>query len=198
MLLVMNSTATVQQDAATSLAESTVVLFRHQIRSLLSGVIGAGMSPHRALELANAEALPFIEDGFQGYASHEEGLVDLLSAQGGCVNVAEACKMFRKPTPITRQALTRLIRQGEVIAYRTGGGSYSLPVWQFRPTGGLLKGLPEVLAEIRKSVPGAGPMEPFTILLQEHPLTKGRIPLDALREGNLAAVMEVVRSHAEG
>jgi len=194
----MNSTATVQTREATSLAESTVELFRHQVRSLLAGVIGAGMSPQRALELTNAEALPFIEDALPGYSSHEEGLADLLSAEGGCVAVAEACKLFRRPTPITRQALTRLIRQGEVIAYRTGGGSYSLPVWQFRPTGGLLKGLPEVLAEIQKSVPGAGPMEPFTILLQEHPLTNGRTPLEALRDGDLAAVLDVVRSHAEG
>ena len=111
-----------------------------------------------------------------------------------CVGVREACGLFRKPKPVTRQALIAQIRKRGVIGYRTAGGRYLIPVWQFRPGGGVVEGLPEVLRVIRTSIPGNDPLTPFTFLLQANPVTDGRSPLAVLREGEIEKVLLAVKA----
>jgi hypothetical protein len=112
------------------------------------------------------------------------------------VEVGEARLMFRKPGGVTRQALATQIRKGNVLAYRSGGGDYQVPVWQFRPEGGVLNGLPEVLAAVRDKLDDSQPLTAFAFLLQAHPLTGGRPPLEALKEGRLEAVLAAVEADA--
>jgi len=173
-------------------------IFQSQIRSLLTSIVAAGLKPRDAIELATKEALPLLENEANGYAAPEEGIAKLIQAEGGCVPVAEAIKLYRRPTPVTRQALAAQIRRGEVVAYLTGSGSYSVPVWQFKPTGGMLDGLQNTLARIREKIPNAGLVEPFVILLQAHPLADGLRPIDLLRKGEVDRVLEVVDAYAAG
>jgi hypothetical protein len=84
------------------------------------------------------------------------------------------------------------IRKGDVIAYHGGGRHYAVPVWQFRREGGVLGGLPEVLRALRTEVPGYGQLSPFAFLLQGDPVTDGRSPLAALRDGETRNVLEAV------
>ena len=111
-----------------------------------------------------------------------------------CVGVRESCGLFGKHKPVTRQALIAQIRKGCVIGYRGAGGRYLIPVWQFRPGGGVLEGLPEVLRAIRTSIPGNDQMTPFAFLLQANPMTDGRSPFAALREGEIEKVLLAVKA----
>jgi hypothetical protein len=97
---------------------------------------------------------------------------------------------------VSRQALNEQVKSGKLIAYRSGGGALILPVWQFRPEGGTLEGLDQVISNLREKIPGYGPMVPFTFFLQEHPVTGGKTPLDALRAGKLDQVLAAVRADA--
>jgi hypothetical protein len=119
----------------------------------------------------------------------------MLDAEGGCVSISKACRLFRKPKPVTRQMLTAQIRKGNVIAYHRRGGIYLVPVWQFRPKGGVLNGLTEVLHALRSRIPGYGQLYPFTFFLQADPVTSGRKPLVALRNGEIEKVLDAVDGH---
>jgi hypothetical protein len=127
-------------------------------------------------------------------ATAEEGLASLVEAEGGCVSVTKAFELLRKPDPVTGQALNEQIRAGEIVAYKTGGGEYLVPVWQFQPEGGLLPGMRLVLQKIRE-IPGADPLSPFAFFLQAHPLTGGKRPIDALRSGQIENVLEAVAAN---
>jgi hypothetical protein len=150
----------------------------------LSGLLGNALRERLAAPVA------------AGHATSDEGLSALLEAEGGCVDVAAARLLFRKPHGVTRQAVSLQIRSGKLLAYRSGGGDYLLPIWQFRPEGGVWEGLPEVLAAVREHLDAESPLTAFAFLLQAHPLTGGRPPLVALREGRLAEVLAAVEADA--
>jgi len=135
------------------------------------------------------------QDRDDGRAPPEVGRSILLNAEGGCVGVSEACRLLRKPRPVTKQALMSAIRKGTVIAYHKGGGNYAVPVWQFQRAGGVVEDLPEVLHTLRTKAVGYGQISPFTFLLQADPVTDGRTPLAALRAGELQKVLDAVDAH---
>jgi hypothetical protein len=167
-----------------------------QVRTAFQSALKAGVPTRVFLDMVSADARPqIVEEPLRdGYATAEEGLSVLLSAEGGCVDAAGARVRFRPPTGVSRQTISEKIRAGELIAYRTGGGTWALPVWQFRPQGGLLPGLPEVLAKIHDKLAHFGELFPFTFFLQSDPVTGGRTPLDALRAGESTAVLTALDS----
>jgi hypothetical protein len=176
---------------------ATLNAFRRQMRSTVAFAVESGLPTDVAIELAGNEWRTVIDEPVrEGFATPEEGLVGLLEEEGGCVTIADACKLFRPSKPVSRQSLSKRIRAGEMIAYRTGGDIYLVPVWQFNKTGGLIDGLPEVLAAISKKIPGAGELSPFTFFLQADPITQGRTPLEALRAGDLEQVLAAVEARA--
>lgn len=180
---------TVNRDPATQVITA-------QLKSLLEVAHQLGVSLQRMTQLmgdAVREQLPQVLR--QGYASPDEGLTSLLTAQGGCVEVEKARYLFRKPLGVTRQGLAQQIRKGQVLAYRSGGGDYLVPVWQFRPEGGVWEGLPAVMSAIREQLDDS-PVAVFAFLLQAHPHTGGRPPLEALKEGDLAAVLAAIDADA--
>jgi hypothetical protein len=138
---------------------------------------------------------PHAERRGNGRATAKEGRRTLLNAEGGCVGIREARGLFRKQVPVSRQVLTAQIRKGSVIAYRLGNNRYAIPVWQFRPEGGFLDGLPAVLRALRRRVPGFGQLSPFTFFLQADPVTDGRTPLATLRSGEIGKVLDAVDGH---
>jgi hypothetical protein len=169
----------------------------NQIGSLVESALDIGLSVHtlsRLMGNALRSHLPFqISTGF---ATADEGLEMLLTAEGGCVDVNEARLLFRKPGGVTRQALAAQIRKGHVLAYRSGGGDYRVPVWQFRKEGGVLEGLPEILAAIREKLDAENPLTAFSFLLQAHPMTGGKPPLETLKAGKLEDVLAAVEADA--
>lgn len=188
--------ATAEANAESNAPASTLLLLQKQMRFLVTTAVESGVPALEVARMAGAEIRPYLDKAIRdGFATPEEGLSDLLGAEGGCVSVAGACKLFRKPKPVTRQALTEQIRNGEVIAYRTGGGHYMVPVWQFRREGGVIDGVPQVLKAIREQIPGGGQLAPFTFFLQADPITGGRTPLEALKAGDLVQTLEAVAGH---
>ena len=178
-------------------AEAATFVLRQQVLSWFETAKKIGVPGRVFLELVSATARPFIEEDLrEGYATPEEGLARLLTAEGGCVDAAKARNLFHKPHGISRQALSERIRAGELIAYRTGGDRWVLPVWQFRPEGGLLAGLPEVLQKIREKVPQSSHLFPFTFFLQADPVCGGRTPLETLRTGEVDTVLRAVDGFA--
>ncbi|HRE82367.1 MAG TPA: hypothetical protein PLN52_15075 [Opitutaceae bacterium] len=173
---------------------SALRLIQHQLKSLVAASTQLGLPARAFARLAGNEIRAAIEEPAKGgYATPEEGLAKLLNAEGGCVDGAEAAALFRRPEPVTRQALTERIRNGDIVAYKTSGGQYRIPRWQFRPEGGVLPGLAEAVAILRKD-PSFEALTPFAFFLQVHPLTPGHTPLEALRQGNLNDVLQAAES----
>ncbi len=164
-----------------------------QLRSTLELGLRFGVSLEQMTRMLGEfvrERLPLLVA--QGHATQAEGLTVLLEAGGGCVEVEKARHLFRKPDGVTRQALAQQIRKGQVLAYRSGGGDYLVPVWQFRPEGGVWQGLPQVVAALRDKLDDHSPLTVFAFLLQPHPLTGGRPPLEVLQAGGLDEVLAAV------
>ncbi len=165
-------------------------MIKGQLRSLLTQAADLGVPASALAELTGDAIRQQLDQSVRaGYATPEEGLAFLLNEEGGCADVAEATGLFRKPKRVSPQAITRQIRHGNLIAISTGGGRYRIPRWQFRPEGGVWPGLVETLAVLQISVPGFSPLSPFAFFLQAHPLTGGRTPLEAIRQGDQAAVL---------
>jgi|APTNR8051073442_1049403.scaffolds.fasta_scaffold26238_2 hypothetical protein len=191
------SSNTLQEAAHMTAQNPPSELLTAQLRSLVNIGLEFGLSLSRVSNLMGEvvrERLPMLLS--QGHATPDEGLATLLQAAGGCVEVEKARYLFRKPQPVTRQAMAQQIRNGNVLAYRSGGGDYLVPIWQFRPEGGVWEGLPLVLTAIRSQLDDQSPLTPFAFLLQAHPLTRGRPPLEALRQGQVQDVLAAVTADA--
>lgn len=173
----------------------TTDLIRAQLRSTLELGLQFGVSLESMTGMVGdvvREKLPLMVA--RGHATSDEGLAALLTSAGGCVEVEKARKLFRKPQGVTRQALAQHIRNGNVLAYRSGGGDYLVPVWQFRPEGGVWDGLPEVMTAIRNKLDDSNPLTVFAFLLQAHPVTGGRPPLEWLKLGRVSEVLAAVEA----
>lgn len=169
---------------------------RQQVHAAFASAVDAGIPARAFLEAVSSEARPYLEEAVrEGYATPEEGLVALLEAEGGCVDLATACKLFRRPDGVSRQTLSEKIRARELVAYRSGGDRWLLPKWQFRPQGGLLKGLPDVLKGLCEIHPEPDELFPFTFFLQADPLLDGKTPLEALKTGEIEKVIDALKSH---
>lgn len=187
----------VNEAGSIALGAAAARVLQNQIQAIYKSAAEFGVSSKEILKMLSRETRPYLEAEIrEGYATPEEGLAELLTAERGCADSSEARMLFHKPNGVSRQALSERIRAGDLIAYQTGGDRWVLPRWQFRPEGGLLPGLPEVLARIRGALPQASPLFPFTFFLQADPVCGGRTPLQALRDGDLDTVLRAVDGHA--
>ncbi len=168
----------------------------HMVGTAFDSAEKIGIKRRDFLELISANERPRIEDqAGLGYATPEEGLAVLLEAEGGCVEINQARKLYHQPHGVSRQAMSERIAAGDVIAYKTGSGRWVLPRWQFRPEGGLLAGLPDVLKKIRAEIPTYGQLFPFAFFLQADPICHGQTPLQCLRNGDMKTVLLAVDGH---
>jgi len=108
------------------------------------------------------------------------GFRTLLEAEGGSVPTAQAVRLYGGPSRCTEEAVRKAARLGQLIAVRDGLGNLHFPVWQFGPRGGVLGGMREVLALLRK-LPHFEDLTPLTFLLNFSARLGGRSPLEALR-----------------
>lgn len=177
---------------------NTLIYIKRSLGVLVEFALAQGVPASALAELTGDEIREAIEQpSGKAYATPEEGLAMLLHEEAGCAEVEEAAALYRKPKPVTASAITDRIRSGDMIAYKTGASQYRVPRWQFRPEGGLLRGLSVVLKKLRASDPSYNQLTPFTFFLQPHPLTGERTPLEVLREGDVALALRAAQSEEE-
>ncbi|NOY27699.1 MAG: hypothetical protein GXP62_17685 [Oligoflexia bacterium] len=114
----------------------------------------------------------------------------LLRAEGGTLGATEIAELLG----ISRQAVDKRRRAGQLLAVNTGRRGYRYPVWQLTQ-GGALTGLELVLDALGRFDPWIR----FSFFLQPHPALgeDGRRPLDLLREGDVEPVLGAARTLGE-
>ena len=122
------STTLIRGRTAAQIAEvlvddaSTVQHIQKSLGLIVDFAAAKGVTGTALAELAGDEIRRVIESPLaEGYATPEEGLALLMEEEGGCGDVEEAARLYRKPRPVTAAAITERIRKRDVIAYRTGG-----------------------------------------------------------------------------
>ena len=114
----------------------------------------------------------------------------LLAAEGGAVPVTAAMEILGLKS---RQAVQQRRARGKLLGLPLGGSTYLYPVWQFDQQGDVLPGLSEALAALAQ----LDPWGQAAYLLAGQPRLYGVRPLDALRAGRIADVVEVARHYGE-
>ena len=113
----------------------------------------------------------------------------LLAAEGGAVPAASAMSILGLKS---RQAVQQRRTRGTLLGLPLGGSTYLYPVWQFEGQA-VLPGLPDTLAAL-------APLDPWgqaAYLLAGEPRLGGERPLDALRSGRIAAVVQAAEHYGE-
>lgn len=112
----------------------------------------------------------------------------LRAAAGGLLSAAEAGALLA----ISRQAVDKRRRAGSLLAVREGA-DWKYPACQFdTATGSVIAGVAEVVAGLE----GQGPWVTLDFLLAADDALGGLSPIAALRAGDVAAVLRLVRADA--
>ena len=104
---------------------------------------------------------------------------EILRSEGGIMTVEEVARHLG----ITRQAVDKRRRAGQLLALPIGRHRYAYPAWQFDPSG-VLAGFEDVMDEFF----AIGPWTRAAFFLGENTSLDGRRPLDELRHGNIDGV----------
>ncbi len=112
----------------------------------------------------------------------------LLTAEGGTLTSEEAGQVLG----VTRQAIDNRRKRGTLLAVPLGRRGYRYPAWQFG-NGGVLPGLDRTL----KALGDTGPWVQMAFMLNGNAWLDGRRPLDALRAGDLDAVVVAAGLYGE-
>ncbi len=122
--------------------------------------------------------------------------LELLREEGGCVDSAEAAKLYASdPSKPNAETVRKAAREGRLIAVRNGHRDFLFPIWQFAEQGGALPGIARTLAVLRES-PGFSEITPIRFFLEPHARTSGR-PIDALRRGDVEAVISAAAAERD-
>lgn len=112
----------------------------------------------------------------------------LLKAEGGVISTQEAADLLH----LSRQAIDKRRKKGQLIGLSMGRRGYVYPVWQFVEEG-TLSGLELVLAELRDH--DAWMQTAF--MVNSNTLLNGETPLALLRRGEVEAVRQAAREYCE-
>jgi hypothetical protein len=114
---------------------------------------------------------------------------ELLSADGGALTASDVTKLL----DISRQAVDKRRKAGQLLAVELPKRGLLYPAWQFSETGALLPGLVVVLAALREHDPWA--QARFFVTSSDR--LNDKRPLDLLRDGDVAPVLAAARSFGE-
>lgn len=112
----------------------------------------------------------------------------MLAEEGGSLSSEAVAKLLR----ISRQAVDLRRKNGSLLAIHLGRRGYLYPAWQFSDRG-VLDGLPQVLAELKRH-PALAQARFF---LAGNPRLERHRPLDGLRRGDVDAVLRAARAFGE-
>ncbi|RBP15541.1 hypothetical protein DFR50_10898 [Roseiarcus fermentans] len=94
---------------------------------------------------------------------------------------------------VSRQAIDKRVREGSVLAVPGPSHHRSYPALQFNRDGSIVAGLKEV----RKALPVESPWAVLNFLANPDDRLDGRKPIDVLRAGHVAEVVEAARLYGE-
>ncbi len=112
----------------------------------------------------------------------------LLASEGGTLTAEEAAQILG----VSRQAIDNRRKRGGLLAVQLGRRGYRYPAWQFSADG-VLPGLRETL----KALADYSPWIQLAFLRNDNGWLDGRRPLDALRAGDVGAVLNAARQYGE-
>lgn len=112
----------------------------------------------------------------------------LLQESGGTISGAEVADILN----ISRQAVDKRRRQGQLIGLTQGKRGYAYPAWQFEG-GKTIANLESVLDSLR----GHDPWMQFSFFINPNDRLEGKTPLDRLRTGELEPVLRAAESYSE-
>ncbi len=112
----------------------------------------------------------------------------LLEAEGGCLSSTQVASLLG----ITRQAVDKRRRNGQLIGLPTGKNRFAYPAWQFT-TGETLPGLETVLQHLQVR----DPWMQTAFMLNGNLRLDGMSPLEALRQGKLEEVVFAAPAYGE-
>jgi hypothetical protein len=153
--------------------------------SAFSALLRALEDPAAAelLRSPSAPATPFAAARLRGLAERDR----VLQAEGGTVGAEAMARGLR----VTRQAVEKRRRAGQLIGLATGRRAYAYPVWQVAPEGGALPGLERVLAAFVDRDPWVW----ASYMVRPDDRLDGRTPLAALRGGEVDAVVRAAAAY---
>ena len=117
-----------------------------------------------------------------------EGQQRLLKAGGGVLSAEETAKLLA----ISRQAVDKRRRQGQLLGLIQGRRGYAYPAWQFE-NGRAIKDLEKVLEALRDH----DPWMQVTFFLNSNDRLAGMSPLDVLRAGETGRVVSAAAEFGE-
>jgi hypothetical protein len=117
-----------------------------------------------------------------------EGQQKLLKAGGGVLSAEETAKLLA----ISRQAVDKRRRQGQLLGLIQGRRGYAYPAWQFE-NGRTIKDLEKVLEALRDH----DPWMQVTFFLNSNDRLAGMSPLDVLRAGETGRVVSAAAEFGE-
>jgi hypothetical protein len=113
-----------------------------------------------------------------------------LKAAGGAYDLEEVQALLNG---VTRQAVDKRVQEGSLLAVPGPSNRRRYPTLQFDRSGVLIEGLREVQA----ALPVESPWSVLSFLAREDDRLGGRRPIDLMREGNLALVVDAARRFGE-
>ena len=112
----------------------------------------------------------------------------LLEMSGNVLSGEQAAKILG----ISRQAVDKRRRQGQLIGLTQGKRGYAYPAWQFED-GGTLTNLAKVLDRLRSH----DPWMQLNFFVNGNDRLNGRSPLEQLRSGELEPILRAAESYGE-
>jgi len=112
----------------------------------------------------------------------------LVEAEGGSFSSAQIADILH----LSRQAVDKRRKANQLIGLDVGRHGYIYPGWQFTK-GGTLKGLEEVLADLKDH----DPWMQVQFMLQPNSRLNDRTPLEVLRQRDIASVRAAARALGE-
>ncbi len=145
-------------------------------------VVRALQSPEALAPLKAVD--PLLDARLRGITARQR----LVESHGGALTADEVAKLLK----VTRQAVDKRRRNGQLLAVELGRRGYYYPAWQFGESGAL-PGLESVL----KTLSDHDAWMQLAFFIAPNPRLDGKTPYRALEEGRLEAVLIAAQAYGE-
>jgi hypothetical protein len=145
-------------------------------------VVRALQNPEALAPVKSAD--PLLEARLRGIAAKQR----LVESHGGSISADDVAKLLN----ISRQAVDKRRRNGQLLAVELGRRGYYYPVWQFGDSG-TLPGLENVLESLRDY----DPWMQLTFFVAPNPRLGNKAPFQALAERRLEGVLVAAQAYGQ-
>jgi hypothetical protein len=145
-------------------------------------VVRALQSPEALAPLKAVD--PLLDARLRGITARQR----LVESHGGALTADEAARLLK----VTRQAVDKRRRNGQLLAVELGRRGYYYPAWQFGESG-TLPGLESVL----EALSDHDPWMQLAFFVAPNQRLDGKAPYQALAEGRLEAVLVAAQAYGE-